>query len=131
MKSSNYVVEHALSFSEVGFIPEVYIFLDDTIYKGALDVIKNSKFMQQVKIITHSNEDIEFPDNVCRITFNLDEVAQKSSELMMSLLNREQLLDYVLPINPIQDKIPPMTATGKSFLLTNGNVKNAGIIDNI
>ncbi|MBQ7257659.1 MAG: winged helix-turn-helix transcriptional regulator [Abditibacteriota bacterium] len=100
MKSSNYVLEHAIGINTCPFVPETFIFLDDTIFKGAIEVFKHSDRLKHSKIITHSNEDIEFPDNVCRISFNLDEVAQKSSELMISLLNKEPLIEYILPINP-------------------------------
>ncbi|MBQ7257656.1 MAG: hypothetical protein IJS60_08195 [Abditibacteriota bacterium] len=98
MSSSKKIVEDALS--TIDFKPDLFIFLDDAIYKGARDIITQNKIYKDTKIITYSNEDIEFPDNVCRISFDLKKASEEAVQLLLQLINKETVLKPNVPINP-------------------------------
>ena len=98
MSSSKRIVENALS--NIEFKPDLFIFLDDAIYKGAKDVINNNDIYKNSKIITYSNEDMTFPDNVCRVSFDLKKASKEAVKLLLQMINKETVLKPNIPINP-------------------------------
>ncbi len=100
MRNASKIVDEA--FSHLDFIPDLFVFLDDVIYKGAIDIINNDKKRyRNSKIITLSNEDMTFPDNVCQITFDPPSVAEKAFDLLYKLINKEYILEPIIYIDPI------------------------------
>ncbi|MBQ7256706.1 MAG: hypothetical protein IJS60_03320 [Abditibacteriota bacterium] len=100
MKNASKIVDEA--FANLDFIPDLFVFLDDVIYKGAIDIINNDKKRyRNSKIITLSNEDMTFPDNVCQITFDPPSVAEKAFDLLYKLINKEYISEPIIYIDPI------------------------------
>ena len=100
MKNASKIVDEA--FANLDFIPDLFVFLDDVIYKGAIDIINNDKKRyRNSKIITLSNEDMNFPDNVCQITFDPPSVAEKAFDLLYKLINKEYISEPIIYIDPI------------------------------
>ena len=78
------------------------IFTDDAFIKPVLPYLSNKKILDK-KIITHSNFpefDAIYPNNICRLEIDLDEIVNKSVQLLVKLINKEYVMCpkiYVAP----------------------------------
>ncbi|MBQ7258259.1 MAG: GntR family transcriptional regulator [Abditibacteriota bacterium] len=85
------------AFKKIKKTPDAIVFLDDTIYKSGMSVFPEfDGLLKKTKIITHSSGDMEFGNyyKICRLEFNLKEIAVKSFELLMKHINKEFIEDY-------------------------------------
>ena len=85
------------------YTPDAIIFTDDCVFAATCKVFPElKKYLEKTKIITLAIEDREFliDVDICRVEFNLKEVAQKSMILMEKLINREYIPYHHLFITP-------------------------------
>ena len=82
--------------------PDCLIFYDDIILKGASKVFADYKIMEDIKIITLSNEDVIFPKefSVARITYDLYDIAQKTVSLLTDMIERKPITKYIYSVRP-------------------------------
>jgi len=92
--------EKLLSLEE---IPDVIVFTDDCIFVAASKIFSEmSDILQKTKIITHTNSNrdyfVDFP--VCKLEFNMKELAEKTFKLLMQHINKEYVPQHNISIIP-------------------------------
>ena len=97
--------------SSLKYIPDAVIFLDDTIFNNVFPTFKDyDNILTKTKIITHSSgyrQDWGNSYNICRLEFDLKDMAQKTISLLLKKINKEQINKPNIYINPkiINEKI--------------------------
>lgn len=93
-----------LAFDNIKTSPNLIVFLDDTLYNKMRPYFPNYEhILSKTKIITHASHKniIDNEYNVCRITFDLDKLAEKTVELLVKMIKKEHIEKYNIPINVI------------------------------
>lgn len=93
-----------LVFDNMKKAPDLIVFLDDTLYDKMRPYFPNyEKILSKSKIITHSSHKniVDKKYNVCRITFDLDKLAEKTVELLVKMIKKEHIEKYNIPISVI------------------------------
>ncbi len=87
------------------YIPDAIIFLDDTIFNNVYPIFPEfDKIMKKTKIITHSSgyrQDWNENYKICRVEFDMKEMAEKSIELLIKKINGEFINEQNIYIEPI------------------------------
>jgi len=89
---------------KLDYIPEALVFTDDSLFEAICPILKEIDVLKNIKIITHSNNGRIFPIDfeVCKVEFNIKEIAQKAWELLEKLINGEPVL---IPCEYVEAKI--------------------------
>lgn len=83
--------------------PDGIIFLDDTIFNTCYKIFPEfEETIKKINIITESSGYMDYGQNynICQIQFNLDHIAEKSIEFLISRINRSNLIESNIYIKP-------------------------------
>ncbi|MBQ7256071.1 MAG: winged helix-turn-helix transcriptional regulator [Abditibacteriota bacterium] len=87
------------------YIPDVIIFLDDTIFNNVFPIFGDyDKILKKTKIITHASgyrEDYGNKYDICRIEFDLRNMAEESINLLLKKVKGEFVNKQNIYINPV------------------------------
>ena len=87
------------------YIPDAIIFLDETIYNNVFPIFPEfDKIMKKTKIITHSSgykQDWGNVYDICRLEFDLKDMAEKATDLLLKKINGEFINKQNIYIEPI------------------------------
>jgi len=85
------------------YIPEAIIFTDDAIFTSASKCFKKFKHIfSETKVITQytNSRNLNVDFNFCSLVFNLEEIAEKTIDLLFKLINKEYITYYNISIEP-------------------------------
>ncbi|MBQ7256160.1 MAG: GntR family transcriptional regulator [Abditibacteriota bacterium] len=87
------------------YIPDVIIFLDETIYNNVFPIFPEfDKILRKTKIITHSSgyrQDWGDTYDICRVEFNMKEMAEKAIELLIKKIHGEFINRQNIYLEPV------------------------------
>ena len=90
--------------ANIDYVPEALVFEDDLLFDIISPAFKeiDPEIMKNIKLITQANDEREFNVDleVCRVEFNIKEVAQKAWELLYKLINNERVFIPNISIKP-------------------------------
>lgn len=86
---------------KMDFEPDLFVFLDDNLYKCALPLFPKYDFFKKTKILTHSNGEEIYPDDydICRIEYRKEDFADTAINLLLKQINGEKLSNVGEKIN--------------------------------
>ena len=72
--------------------PDAIVFLDNTLYSACQTLFPTYNILKNTKIITHSNNDEQFPENydICRLAYNIEDYISTTTQLLKDLLSKKQ-----------------------------------------
>ena len=84
-------------------IPDAVIFLDDNLFLKCEPLFsKFDNIFSQTKIITQTNNSFNYkgPYDICRIDYDLDNMAQETVRLLINLIDKSPIYKYNILIQP-------------------------------
>ena len=96
----NYTDKFNATVRKLKNIPEVAIFLDESLYLTYIPLFDKYDIFKNTKIITHSsgNLSVNKKYKTCFIEYNIEEMADKSVSLLNTIINKEFTNEYNIKI---------------------------------